>query len=241
MFVPLHNWRLSSVAVHCSPSDKDPSVLSSTSICPVSLIDFKSSGIASVTTSLLLIHFFSSIPCCEKKKFELIEDFNCFLMEFYWFYEIVHVETVLYCLCCICIPFFVVWSHSDQTIVRKTGELLAPYIWHWYSYNWTGSLILGRHRNLKQFLSFRELALLETSIRCLLSGLLVLREIWISVQSSRVEDQILLVVCQWGILLCTLMQICKHVLLCQACSGLAVEVVANTIFSQGAFHLGFVQ
>ena len=67
-FVPLHTWRLSSVTVHCSLSTEDPSILGSTSTCLVLLIDFKSSGIASVTASLLLIHFFNSNPCCERRR-----------------------------------------------------------------------------------------------------------------------------------------------------------------------------
>ena len=53
--------------VHFCPSTEDPSVLGSTSTCFVLLIDFKSSGIASVTASSLLIHFFNSNPCCERK------------------------------------------------------------------------------------------------------------------------------------------------------------------------------
>ena len=67
LLVPLHTWKLSSVTVHCSPSTEDPSVLGSTSTCFVLLIDFKSSEIASVTASLLPIHFFSSNPCCERR------------------------------------------------------------------------------------------------------------------------------------------------------------------------------
>ena len=73
LFVPLHNWRLSSVTVHCSSSAKDPSVLGSTSTCLVSLIDFKSSGVALVTTPLLLVHFFCSNPCCEKRSFSWLK------------------------------------------------------------------------------------------------------------------------------------------------------------------------
>ena len=83
----------------------------------------------------------------------------------------------------------------------------------------------------------RELALVETSIRFQLPGLLVLREIWILFQSTRVADQVLLVAYQLGILLCNLMQHCKQVLLCQACSGLALDGLANTLLSRSSFSI----
>ena len=67
LFLPQHTWRLSLITVHCSPSTENPSVLGSISTCFVLLIDCKSPGIASVTASLLLIHFFSSNPCREKR------------------------------------------------------------------------------------------------------------------------------------------------------------------------------
>ena len=67
LFLPLHTWRMSSVTVHFSPSTESPSLLGSTSTCFVLLIDFKSSGIASITVSFLLIHFFDSNPCCERR------------------------------------------------------------------------------------------------------------------------------------------------------------------------------
>ena len=67
LLLPLHSWRLSWVTVNCGPSTEDHSVLGSTSTCFVLLIDFNSSGIASVTASLLLIHFLNSNPWCERR------------------------------------------------------------------------------------------------------------------------------------------------------------------------------
>ena len=63
LLVPRQTCRLSSMIVQWSPSTDEPSLPGSTSTCFVLLIDFKSSGIALVTTSLLVIHFFSSNPC----------------------------------------------------------------------------------------------------------------------------------------------------------------------------------
>ena len=67
LFVPVNTWRLSSVTIHCSPSLDDSPVLGSTSSSFVLLIDFMSSGLASVTASLLLIHFIGSNLCCERR------------------------------------------------------------------------------------------------------------------------------------------------------------------------------
>ena len=67
LFVPLHTWRMSLITVHYSPSTEDPSELGSTSTCSVLVIDFKSSGIASVTASLLLIHFLNSYTSRDRR------------------------------------------------------------------------------------------------------------------------------------------------------------------------------
>ena len=79
------------------------------------------------------------------------------------------------------------------------------------------------------FYPFRETALVEITTRWKLSGILVHHENWISFQQNRVTDQVLLIASHLGILLCTLMQNRIHVLLCPACSGLALNGVANTI------------
>ena len=67
LLVPLQTCRLSSIIFYWSPSTDEPSLPGSTSTCFVLLIDLKSSGIALVTTSLLVIHFFSSNPFFERR------------------------------------------------------------------------------------------------------------------------------------------------------------------------------
>ena len=121
LFVSLHIWRLSYVTVHCSPSPEDSSVLGSTSTCFVLLIDFKSSGIASVVAYPLLQ--FKSL--LREKRFQLIEVLNCFFRCFHRFDEIVHVGVFLYCLCCNWIHFFVVQSHSLENIVCTSWRTLS--------------------------------------------------------------------------------------------------------------------
>ena len=157
LFVLLHTRKLSSVTVHCNPSTEDPSVLGSNSTCFVLLIDFKSSGIALVTASLLLVHFFNSNPYREKR--------GCSWL---------------------------------KTSVASSGV----------STDW-----------------------------CQLSGLLVFHGIWILFQSTHVADQVLLVAYHLGILLCILRQHCKHVLLCHAYSGLALDCGANTILYRSCLSL----
>ena len=120
---------------------------------------------------------------------------------------------------------------------KQIGGLLAPKTWRWYSYISRAPLVLGLHKNLKQLVSCSELALVETWVRCQLLGLLVPREIWRLFQSNRVADRILLVGCHLGTLLCTLVQHCKHVSHCLACSGLALDGVANTILSRRCLSL----
>ena len=83
-----------------------------------------------------------------------------------------------------------------------------------------------------------ELALVEIFHRCQLSGLLVLRKIWIQVPSTRLTDQVLLLACRLGKLFCTLIKHCKHVLLCRARSVLGGDGVANILLSWRCFSLG---
>ena len=90
-------------------------------------------------------------------------------------------------------------------------------------------------RTSGNFYPARELEFVEKAIRCRLSGLLVLHRIWKLFQSSHVADQILLVACYLGILLCTLMGHCKNVIICQAC--LALDGVANNILSRRCLSL----
>ena len=79
------------------------------------------------------------------------------------------------------------------------------------------------------FYPVQEIALAETLIQYLRLGLLVLLEIWILFQSSRVVDWVRLTACHFGIRPCILLQQCKHGELYQVCWGLKLDGVANTI------------
>ena len=153
LFIPLHTWRLSSVLVHFSPSTEDPSVLGSTSTCFVLLNDFKLSGIASVTASLLLIHFFSSNPCCERRGCSWLKTSIASSGVSTDFDELLHVGVVLCCLCCNRILFFVVQSQSFESIVCTSWKTLSSKHVTLIFVYLIGSLVLGRHKNLKQLLS----------------------------------------------------------------------------------------